>query len=106
MAIKGSGKVTVTLNRTTVEKLREEKRGTTWDAFVLDLIGYMKQGVAARCMVCRKVARSTDIDFTPSLLAKKLGWKEISVRGRPGFIGFVCDKCSLESDEERRVLLL
>ena len=98
MAIKDSGKVTITLDRTTVKKLRSEKGGMAWDVFMLDLIGCMKQGVTARCVVCRKVAGSTDIDLSSSLLAKRLGWKEISIRGRPGTIGFVCDKCSLKTE--------
>ena len=96
MAIKGTGKVTVTFNRTTVEKVRAEKGGKAWDTFMLALIGSMKQGVRARCVVCRKVIESTDIDLSPSLLAKRLGWKEMLVRGGPGRIGFVCNKCSLE----------
>jgi hypothetical protein len=98
MAIKGSGKVTVTFDRTTVEKLREEKGGIAWDPFMLDLIGSRKQGVRARCMLCRKVVESEDIDLTASMLAKKRGWKEISVKGRLSSIGFLCDKCSSETE--------
>jgi hypothetical protein len=81
MAIKDSGKVTVTFNRTTVEKLREEKGGMAWDDFMLNLIGSRKTGVRARCILCRKVVESGDVDLTASMLVKKLGWKEISVRG-------------------------
>jgi hypothetical protein len=98
MAIKDSGKVTVTLNRTTVEKLRSEKGGMAWDAFMLDLVRGMKQGVKARCVICRKVVESGDVDLTASMLVKKLGWKEISVRGRLNSIGFLCDKCSSDAE--------
>lgn len=95
MAIKDSGKVTVTFNRTTVEKLREEKGGMAWDDFMLNLIGSRKTGVRARCILCRKVVESGDVDLTASMLVKKLGWKEISVRGRLNSIGFLCDKCGV-----------
>ncbi|MBE9592571.1 MAG: hypothetical protein IMF19_03745 [Proteobacteria bacterium] len=99
MAIKDSGKVTITLDRTTVEKLRSEKGGMAWDAFMLDLIEWMKQGVRARCVVCRKGVGSVDVDLSPSMLAKRLGWREVSVRGRPDSIGFLCDKCGLEMEK-------
>lgn len=99
MAIKGSAKITITLNRTTVEKLRSEKGGMAWDTFMLDLIGGMKQGVKARCVVCRKVVESRNVDLTASMLVKKLGWKEISANGGLNIIGFLCDKCSLEMQE-------
>lgn len=99
MAIKESDKITITLNRTTVKKLREEKGGIAWDAFMLHLIEGVKQGVKARCVVCRKVVGSTDIDLTASTLAKRLGWKEILIGGKPKSIGFLCDKCSLEMEE-------
>lgn len=98
MAIKGSGKVTVTFNRTTVEKLRSEKGGMAWDAFMLDLIEGMKQGVRARCVVCRKVVESEDVDLTASMMVKKLGWREISINGGVNFIGFMCNKCSSEAE--------
>lgn len=103
MALKDSGKVTITLNRTTVKKLRSEKGGMAWDAFMLDLIESMKCGVRARCVVCRKEVGSGDVDLTPSILAKRLGWKEISIRGRLNSIGFVCDKCSLEMEEKGEI---
>jgi hypothetical protein len=95
MAVKGSGKVTVTFDRTTVEKLRSEKGGEAWDAFMLNLIEGMKQGVKARCVVCRKVVESADIDLTVSMLVKRLGWREISVDGGLNIIGFMCDKCGV-----------
>jgi hypothetical protein len=94
MAIKGSGKVTITLDRTTVEKLREEKGGKAWEAFMLNLIEGTKQGVRARCVACREVVESTNIDTSLRILARSNGWKEISVRGRLNSIGFMCDKCS------------
>jgi hypothetical protein len=100
MAIQDSGKVTVTLNRTTVEKLRSEKGGIAWDAFMLDLIEGMKQGVRARCVVCRKVVESGDVDLTASMMVKKLGWREISINGGLNIIGFICDKCSSETDKK------
>ncbi len=93
MPIKNSGKVTITLDRTTVEKLRNEKGGKAWDAFMLALIEGMKQGVRARCITCGRIFRSTDIDLSPSELAKRLGWKEVLIKGKPESIGFVCDKC-------------
>lgn len=96
MAIKDSAKVTVTFQRTTVEKLRSEKGGMAWDAFMLDLVESRKQGVRARCVTCREVIESTDVDLTPSSLANRHGWREVSIRGRPGTIGFLCDRCSLE----------
>lgn len=99
MAIKGTSKVTITLDRTTVKKLREEKGVNAWDAFMLNLIEGIGQGVRIRCIKCRRMFRSGDIDLSPSALAKRLGWKEISIRGRPGTIGFVCDKCSLETEK-------
>lgn len=104
MAMKRSGKVTITLDRTTVEKLRSEKGGMAWDAFMLNLVESMKQGVKARCVVCRKEVGSGDVDLTASMLAKRLGWKEVLVRGEQGIksIGFLCNKCSSEWKEKRR----
>ncbi|MBE9594635.1 MAG: hypothetical protein IMF19_14280 [Proteobacteria bacterium] len=104
MAIKDSAKVTVTLDRTTVEKLRSEKGGMAWDAFMLDLIGCKNQGVTAKCVACRKVVGSTDIDLSPSALTKKLGWEEVLIKGEPGIksIGFLCNKCSLERGRKER----
>ena len=99
MAIKDSGKVTITLDRTTVEKLRNEKGGMAWDAFMLNLIGCMTQGVRIKCITCKRMFRSGDIDLSPSVLAKRLGWKEVSIRDKPGTIGFLCDKCAEEASE-------
>ena len=106
MAIKDSGKVTITFQRTTVKKLRSEKGGIAWDAFVLDLIEGRKHGVSARCVVCRKIVGSRDIDLTASTLAKRLGWKEVLVKGEPGTksIGFLCNKCSLEFEETNHIV--
>lgn len=102
MAIKDSGKVTVTLNRTTVEKLRAEKGVEAWDAFMLDLIENRKQGVRARCIICDAFIQTTDVNISPSELAKRRGWEEMySGRvylNRDGVrtkveLGFICDKC-------------
>lgn len=105
MANKGSGRVTLTLYRTTVEKLRDTKGGKAWDAFLLELIGSMKQGVRVRCVVCRKVVESDDIDLSVSMLVKKLGWREISANGGLNIIGFICDKCSSKTDKNKKLKL-
>lgn len=102
MALKDSGTVTITLNRTTVKKLRSEKGGIAWDTFMLNLIEGMKQGVRAKCVLCGKVVESTDIDLSPSELARRLKWKEILIRGKPKSIGFVCDKCSREEKKKNK----
>ena len=99
MALRGTSKVTITLDRTTVKKLREEKGVNAWDAFMLNLIEGTGQGVRIRCIKCRRMFRSGDIDLSPSALAKRLGWKEVSIRDELGIIGFVCDKCSSETEE-------
>lgn len=101
MAIKGTGKVTITLDRTTVKKLREEKGVNAWDAFMLNLLEGIGQGVRIRCIICRRMFRSGDIDLSPSALAKQLGWNEVSIRDKPGTIGFVCDECSSETKKTK-----
>ena len=98
MALKGTSTVTITLNRTTVKKLREEKGVNAWDAFMENLIEGAGQGVRIRCIKCRRMFRSGDINSSPSALAKRLGWNEVSIRDKPGTIGFVCDKCSSETE--------
>ena len=99
MAVHGSEHITITILKTTVAKLRDEKGGVAWDTFMLNSLEGMKQGVKAKCAICRKVVGSTDVDLSPSLLAKRLGWKEISVKGRLDSIGFLCDKCSSEMEK-------
>lgn len=93
MAIKDSGKVTVTFNRTTVEKLRSEKGGKAWDAFMLDLAESRKQGVRIKCVVCRRILESGDIDLTSRAFAKRFGWEEVSIKSKSGWVGFVCNIC-------------
>ena len=93
MPVKGIGKVTITLRRTTVEKLRDTKKSLSWDEFLLGLVETKKQGARAECMICGRILETENIYVSPSILAEKNGWIEIAVKGQQNAIGFACPAC-------------
>jgi predicted RNA-binding Zn-ribbon protein involved in translation (DUF1610 family) len=93
MPIKGTSKITITLDRTTVAILREKKRGVAWDAFMRSLIRLKSQGARAECMMCGNVLETEDLNKSPKALAEENGWTEIEIKGRGSAIGFACPSC-------------
>jgi hypothetical protein len=90
MAIKGTDKVTITLNRTTVKTLRQRKKGTPWDEYLLNATN-RKCGV--ECMSCGRWLEANRTDTSQDTLARGNGWKSIVIYGEKT-VGFLCDECA------------
>jgi len=113
MALKGSGNVTITLDRKTVEMLRAKKRGLeTWDELMCRLGERPQCGI--ECVICHKWLDTDDPEMSRNDLARANGWARIYI-GRVkvevgegivtnGGIGIACAECVLRTkrDEERR----
>lgn len=90
MAIKGTDKITITLNRTTVKTLRQRKRGARWDAYLLDATN-RKCGV--ECMNCGGWLEAGRTDISQDTLARDNGWKTLKDYD-DATVGFLCDECA------------
>ncbi|MEA1957575.1 MAG: hypothetical protein U9N01_04390 [Euryarchaeota archaeon] len=89
--------VTVTLDRTTVEMLRSQKRGLeTWDNLMLRL-GMRKKGWQLECKICGAIIETTDEEMSPAELARTHWWAKLytNVCGEYADIplGFICKRC-------------
>lgn len=101
MAVKDSGKVTITLDRTTVTKLRAQKKGMeTWDGLMQRLGERRRYGL--ECIICGTFQEGEDKDKSPNMLAKEHGWRMIYSGavyiGRGGIatqveLGYICPSC-------------
>lgn len=108
MAIKDSGKVTITLDRTTVAMLREKKEGLeTWDELMRRLGERRRSGI--ECVICGAFLEMEDKDKSPNTLAKENGWQSIySARvivNREEMetkveLGYLCQSCWKRHGEE------
>lgn len=90
MTKSGTDKITITLNRTTVKLLRRRKRGTAWDAYLLDATN-RKCGI--ECMGCGRWLESQRTDISQDTLARYNGWKPMAIYGEKT-VGFLCDECT------------
>ena len=93
MAVKGTGVVTITFKKTTVAKMRNDKRGMSWDNYALHLLKVDKQGVRAECVKCGQKLESEDVALSPRDLARMNSWSSIMVEGSDKVIGFICNEC-------------
>jgi hypothetical protein len=89
MAKRGNKKITITLNRTTVDILRRRKRGAQWDAYLLDATN-RKCGI--KCMNCGRWLEAQRTDISPNTLAKYNDWKRMAIYGDKT-VGFMCAEC-------------
>jgi DNA-directed RNA polymerase subunit RPC12/RpoP len=105
MAIKGSGKVTITLDRKTVAMLRAKKKGLeTWDELMQRLGRKRKWGI--ECIICGATIEMTEANISPAILAKANGWREV-YSGRVRLedtgiktdveLGYMCKHCGEEN---------
>jgi hypothetical protein len=101
MAIKGSAKVTVTLDRSTVDMLRKKKGSETWDELMLRLAKRQRYGI--ECTICGKFVEAKNMDISPNMLAKEQGWQPLysgRVEETTGELkrrverGYICPSCS------------
>jgi hypothetical protein len=90
MAKSGNKKITITLNRTTVDVLRRRKRDTAWDVYLLEATD-RKCGIG--CMNCGRWLEAQRTDISPDTLARDNGWKPMVIYGEDT-VGFLCDKCA------------
>lgn len=100
MAIEGTENITITLRRTTVKKMKDEKRGMSWNEYVLHLMRSEHQGARARCAFCGDVIETESINKSVSIIARENDWTEIAIKGQPNGIGFICNRCVLERVRE------
>jgi len=113
MALKGTGNVTITLDRETVKMLRAKKRGLeTWDELMCRLGVRSQCGI--ECVICHKWVGSDDAGVSRNDLAEANDWapmyisrvKLVAGEGivTNGEIGFACAECVLKTkrEEERR----
>jgi predicted CopG family antitoxin len=101
MAIKDSGKVTITLDREIVTMLRAKKKGMeTWNDLMWRLGDRRRCGI--ECAMCGKFIGTTDMSISPEKLAKENGWRELYTGrvqlDRGGVktkveLGYVCPSC-------------
>ena len=105
MAIKESGKVTITLARTTVAMLRAKKKDLeTWDELMQRLGRTRKWGI--ECIICGAIIEMTEANMSPAMLAKANGWREV-YSGRVRLedseiktdveLGYMCKHCGEEN---------
>ena len=87
------GVITVTFKRTTVNKMRQEKRGMSWNDYALHLLKVDKQGSRAECVRCGRRLETEDVDLSPRDLARTNNWSSITVAGSDKAIGFICNEC-------------
>jgi len=93
MAMKDTGVITVTLKTSTVAQMRNDKRGMSWDDYMLHLMKADNQGAKTECVKCGKKLESEDVDLSPRDLARVNGWSSIAVEGSDKVIGFICKEC-------------
>lgn len=91
MTLKGSNSITVTLLKTTVEKLRAIKHTETWDELMLRLA---TQKCGIECITCGKRLDMDDLEMSRSQLAKIKGWDAVKAGNMR--IGFICPECEQE----------
>jgi hypothetical protein len=90
MAKSGNKKITITLNRTTVDVLRRRKRDSSWDAYLLEATN-RKCGIG--CMNCGRWLEAQRTDISQDTLARDNGWKSLKIYGEKR-VGFMCDDCA------------
>lgn len=90
MTKSGNDKITITLNRTTVDVLRRRKRSTPWDAYLLKATD-RKCGI--ECMNCGRWLEAQRTDLSQDTLARDNGWKPMVIYGEKT-VGFLCDECA------------
>lgn len=90
MAKSGTGKITITLNRTTVDLLRLRKRAVPWDKY---LLGATDRKCGIECMNCGGWLEANRTDISQDTLAKYYGWKPMAIYGEKT-IGFLCKECA------------
>ena len=95
MSIKNTDNITITLKKTTVNKMRKRKGELSWNEYVLNLMKSANQGARAKCVFCGGVLETEDIYKSPSDLAKENNWTEISIKGQQAVVGFICNFCIL-----------
>lgn len=88
-----SDSITVTFKKTTVAKMRNDKRGMSWNNYALHLLKVDKQGVKAECVKCGQKLESEDVDISPRDLARMSNWSSVTVEGSDKAIGFICNEC-------------
>ena len=93
MTIEKSDSITITLKKTTVAKMRNDKRGMSWDNYALHLLKVDKQGVRAECVKCGDKLDSEDVDLSSRDLARMSNWSSVTVEGSDKAIGFICNEC-------------
>jgi len=98
MTLHGSEHITITILKTTVDKLRAMKRADSWDSL---LLRFSKRGrCGIECMNCGYWLETDETDVTLDKLAKRQGWTgvygeegEVDKGGRRMRIGYMCGKC-------------
>ena len=98
MPVEASDSITITFKKTTVAKMRNDKRGMSWDNYALHLLKVDKQGVRAECVKCGDKLESEDVDLSPRDLARMNNWSSITVEGTDKAIGFICNQCILKQE--------
>jgi hypothetical protein len=99
MAKSGNKKITITLNRTTVDVLRRRKRDTAWDVYLLEATN-RKCGI--ECMGCGRWLEAHRTDISQDTLARDNGWKRMIIYederrmeiDGEDTVGFMCDECA------------
>ena len=108
MTLKGSGSVTITLDRETVKMLRAKKRDLeTWDELMCRLGERSQCGI--ECLICHRWVGSDDAGVSRNELAEAKGWARVKLEAGErlvlnGEIGFACAECiwRTKREEERR----
>ena len=93
-----SDSITVTFRKTTVARMRNEKRGMSWNDYMLHLMKADHQGSKAECVRCGQKLESEDVDLSPRDLARMNNWSSITVEGTDKAIGFICNQCILKQE--------
>jgi hypothetical protein len=101
MAKKDTGKITITLDRETVKKLRSAKRDMTWDDYMLYLLRTQMTGAHVECLICGRIFRSAKLDVSPRMLAEEERWTEVAMKGGR-VIGFVCLDCIAKTETKEK----
>jgi len=93
MAVKDTGVITVTFKKSTVGKMRRDKRDMSWNNYALYLLKVDHQGVKTECVKCGRKLESENVDMSPRDLARKAGWSSVAIEGSNKTIGFICKEC-------------
>lgn len=93
-----SDSITVTFKKATVARMRNEKRGMSWNDYMLHLMKADHQGSKAECVRCGQKLESEDVVLSPRDLARMNNWSSITVEGTDKAIGFICNQCILKQE--------